>query len=72
MKDGLATTKPTPRVVTVEEAATILQISRGAAYQAAKTKQLPTIRIGRRLLVPLAALDRMLSGNTADSSARAA
>jgi excisionase family DNA binding protein len=53
------------RVVTVGEAAAILQISRGAAYQAAKTKELPTIRIGRRLLVPLAALERMLDGNVA-------
>jgi excisionase family DNA binding protein len=58
--------KPTPRVLSVDEAAAILQISRGAAYQAAKTKQLPTIRIGRRLLVPVAALERMLSGDAAE------
>ena len=56
--------KPVRRVVTVGEAAVILQISRGAAYQAAKAKEIPTIRIGRRLLVPLAALDRMLTGNS--------
>jgi excisionase family DNA binding protein len=56
---------PGRRVVTVGEAAAILQISRGAAYQAAKTKELPTIRIGRRLLVPVAALDRLLAGNPA-------
>ena len=65
MKPELETIKPPRRVVTVGEAAGILQISRGAAYQAAKTKELPTIRIGRRLLVPLAALERMLTGNTA-------
>jgi excisionase family DNA binding protein len=59
------TAKPERRVVTVGEAAAILQISRGAAYQAAKTKQLPTIRIGRRLLVPLAALERLLGTATA-------
>jgi excisionase family DNA binding protein len=59
------TAKPERRVVTVGEAAAILQISRGAAYQAAKTKQLPTIRIGRRLLVPLAALERLLGTPTA-------
>jgi excisionase family DNA binding protein len=61
----IETAKPERRVVTVGEAASILQISRGAAYQAAKTKQLSTIRIGRRLLVPLAALERMLGGATA-------
>jgi excisionase family DNA binding protein len=59
------TAKPERRVVTVGEAAAILQISRGAAYQAAKTKQLPTIRIGRRLLVPLVALERLLGSATA-------
>ncbi len=50
-------------VVTVNEAALMLRISRGAAYEAAKRKEIPTIRIGRRLLVPLAALERMLAGN---------
>ena len=64
MKNDRETAKSIRRVVTVEEAAAILQVSRGTAYQAAKTKQLPTIRIGRRLLVPLAALEQML-GSTA-------
>lgn len=65
MENRHETSTPPRRVVTVGEAAAILQISRGAAYQAAKTRELPTIRIGRRLLVPVAALDRMLAGNTA-------
>jgi excisionase family DNA binding protein len=59
------TTKPERRVVTLNEAAVLLRISRGSAYQAAKTREIPTIRIGRRLLVPLAALERMLTGDTA-------
>ena len=59
------TTKPERRVVTLNEAAGLLRISRGSAYQAAKTREIPTIRIGRRLLVPLAALERMLAGDTA-------
>ena len=65
MENEGETAKPMRRVVTVGEAAAILRISRGGAYQAVKTKQLPTIRIGRRLLVPLAALERMLDGNVA-------
>jgi len=65
MENGLETSKPERRVVTLEEAASILRISRGSAYEAAKRKEIPTIRIGRRLLVPLAALERMLAGNTA-------
>jgi excisionase family DNA binding protein len=65
MENERETAKSIRRVVTVEEAAAILRISRGAAYQAAKTKQLPTIRIGRRLLVPLAALERLLGSAAA-------
>jgi excisionase family DNA binding protein len=64
MENERETAKPMRRVVTVGEAAAILQISRGAAYQAARTKQLPTIRIGRRLLVPLGALERLLNPTT--------
>jgi len=48
------------RVKTLDEVATLLRVSRGSAYAAAKKGEIPTIRIGRRLLVPLAALDRLL------------
>src|SRR5260370_31051819 len=60
-----ASQNPTPerRVATLDEVARILRISRGSAYAAARCGQIPTIRIGRLLLVPLAALDRLLSGN---------
>lgn len=58
--------EPECRVKTLEEAASLLRISRGSAYEAAKRKEIPTIRIGRRLLVPSDALERLLSGNTDD------
>jgi excisionase family DNA binding protein len=45
---------------TVEEAAKLLGLSRNTAYELAKIGELPTIRMGRRLLVPRAALHRML------------
>jgi excisionase family DNA binding protein len=48
------------RTVTVEQAAEILGISRGSAYTLAKSGALPTVRLGRRLLVPRAAMDRLL------------
>jgi hypothetical protein len=38
----------------------LLGIGRDAAYAAAKTGAIPTIRLGRRLVVPLAALRRMV------------
>jgi excisionase family DNA binding protein len=63
--DANLETRPERRVVTVNEAAVMLRISRGAAYEAARRKEIPTIRIGRRLLVPLAALERMLAGTAA-------
>jgi len=64
MENERESTQLTRRVVTVGEAAAILRISRGAAYEAVKRSEIPTIRIGRRLLVPAAALERMLAGNT--------
>jgi excisionase family DNA binding protein len=38
-----------------------LGIGRAATYEAAKRKEIPTIRIGRKILVPKAALERMLA-----------
>jgi len=51
------------RTLTVEEAARSLGIGRSAAYAAARNGELPTVSIGRRLLVPRDALDRMLAGD---------
>jgi len=47
-------------VLTIPEVAKLLGLSRGGAYWAAKHKRLPTIRLGDRVLVPKAALTRML------------
>jgi excisionase family DNA binding protein len=49
-----------PPTISVEEAAELLGISRSAAYRAAKTGQLRTLRMGRKLRVPTAPLLRML------------
>jgi excisionase family DNA binding protein len=46
--------------ISVSDAAVLLGISRNGAYEAARTGQLPTLRLGRRLLVPVPALLRML------------
>ncbi|MHB1988250.1 MAG: helix-turn-helix domain-containing protein [Acidimicrobiales bacterium] len=47
---------------TVEEAAERLGIGRATAYEAVARSEIPSIRIGRRILVPRAALERMLDG----------
>jgi excisionase family DNA binding protein len=49
--------------VTVEEAAKILGIGRGLAYEAIRTGQIKSVRIGRRILVPLAPLQKMLNAD---------
>lgn len=52
---------PFPEVLTVDEAAQFLRISRQSAYQAVRAGEIPVVKIGRRLLVPRAALERMLA-----------
>ena len=47
-------------ILTVLEAAKLLGLSRGLAYEAVRMKQIPSVRIGRRILVPRAALLRLL------------
>jgi len=55
------------RTVSVEEAGRILGISRGAAYTHARDGSIPTIRLGKRLLVPKAALDKLLAVEVRDA-----
>ncbi len=61
---GVGATDPERRTISVEEAGRRLGISRGLAYEAAARGQIPTIKIGRRLLVPLVAFERMLDQAT--------
>lgn len=46
--------------VTVPEAAEMLGISRNFAYQLVREGKLPSIRFGKRILIPIAALKKML------------
>ena len=54
-------------VLTVEEAAEYLRISRPQAYLGVNRGDIPHIRVGRRILVPRAALEKLLA--TAGSKA---
>jgi excisionase family DNA binding protein len=47
---------------TVEETADILQISRWAAYEAVKGKEIGSVRIGRVIRIPRHCLERKLAG----------
>lgn len=46
--------------LTIAEAAKLLGIGRNLAYDRVKTGEIPVIKIGRRLLVPRRALEKML------------
>jgi excisionase family DNA binding protein len=50
------------KTLTITEAAKALGIGRNQGYEAARRGQIPTIKIGKRILVPVAALERMLRG----------
>lgn len=47
--------------LSVEEAAKVLGISRNLCYDRVKTGEIPVIKIGKRLLVPKKALEKLLS-----------
>ena len=47
--------------VSVPEVAKMLGISRNSAYNAVAHKSIPSLRIGKRIIVPLAALERLLT-----------
>lgn len=52
---------PQPLTISVPEAGRRLGIGRNTAYEAARLGQLPVIRIGKRMVVPVAAFEAMLA-----------
>ena len=48
------------KTITVPEAASMLGVSRNLAYEAVRRGELPAIRVGRRLVVPLKAIEELL------------
>lgn len=53
------------QTLSIVQAGAMLGIGRNQAYEAAKRGELPTIKIGKRLLVPRVQLERLLSGEAA-------
>jgi len=50
--------------LTIPQAGKLLGISRGLAYQLAREGKIPVIRLGKRLVVPKLALQKLLSGES--------
>lgn len=65
-QSGAVTSGGERLTLTVEEAASALGIGRASAYEAVHRGEIPCIRIGRRILVPRVALDRLLSAVSPD------
>ena len=57
------------RTLTVDEAAQALGISRASAYKAVERGEIPTLRLGKRLVVPRTKFEEMLSGVPVTASA---
>lgn len=49
-------------ILSVNECAKYLKISRGSAYLGCLTGEIPHIKIGRRILIPKRAIEKMLEG----------
>jgi len=56
-------------VLSVDEAAELLGLNRNSVYEAAKRGELPTIRVGRRVLISRAGLQRLLDEGNAPKAA---
>lgn len=52
-------------VYTPAETQKLLGLGRGTIYEALRTGAIPSVRVGRKFLIPRAALERMLEGGTA-------
>lgn len=50
-----------PDVLTVEETCRVLRLGRNSVYEGIRRKEIPSVKIGRRVLVPKAGIARLLS-----------
>lgn len=58
--DGISAAQPNRLTRTVEETALLLGISRGKAYECVRRGEIPSKRFGRRIVVPLSAIEELL------------
>ena len=57
-------------VLTVDEVASRLEISRSSAYEAVRRGEIPSLRIGRRIVIPVSMFLAWLRGAEAAPSAQ--
>jgi excisionase family DNA binding protein len=56
--------------LSVDETAVLLGVARSTAYAGVLSRDIPSIRIGRRIRIPTAVLARMLTGERPPPDAR--
>jgi excisionase family DNA binding protein len=61
-KDQVGSLDELPDVLTVAEAGEVLRLGRNSVYEAIRRKEIPSVKLGKRLLVPKEGLQRLLSG----------
>ena len=54
--------KPQPDVLTVEEVRKRLRLSRNGVYDAIARREIPSLKFGRRIVVPRVAFEALLRG----------
>jgi excisionase family DNA binding protein len=59
---------PRRLTLTVEEAGQMLGVSRSYAYELVRQGALPCMRLGRRIVVPVRALDALIDRVVADAT----
>ena len=57
------------QTLSVEEVAEVLGIGRNSAYEAIRRGEIPALRLGRRLVVPRQALERLLRNSNSETAA---
>lgn len=50
-----------PAVYSVQEAREFMKLSRNMMYQLVRDRRIPSIRFGRKILIPVDALERLLN-----------
>jgi excisionase family DNA binding protein len=59
---GVVRLQELPDCLTINEAARVLRLGRNSCYEAIRRGDLQAVKIGRRLVIPKAAIERLLAG----------
>lgn len=69
MGESVSQSEPLPRLlVSVAEAAQVLNISRSYAYELVAAGAIIAVRLGRRVLIPIASIEQLIADSRDESS----